>query len=267
VGDLERTQHLFLAGAQGPVRGVVDQELRRRQGNRSDRASAGALHLGHRHQVHQPDARIARAVRHPHHPPYRSHLNDRAFIDDLAKVSDQVNSRRHPPARVAHGDGWATHTPHNTLRRISPRTRSEPRPNSSPQLLMRHRLRRRTRTFWYDFRNDGDDPIYFEHQMGIIYSDFRPNPPTSPTPRWRACSKVNGWTARAGARRRIGLQVQAGRRATGAVIAAWSPLATPGSSCPPPATASRASMGWATAPNSGWSGQGPVGPQKGAPCI
>ena len=32
------------------------------------------------------------------------------------------------------------------------------------------------RTFWYDFRNDGDDPIYFEHQMGIVYQDFRPKP-------------------------------------------------------------------------------------------
>ncbi len=33
-----------------------------------------------------------------------------------------------------------------------------------------------SRTFWYDFRNDGDDPIYFEHQMGIVYQDFRPKP-------------------------------------------------------------------------------------------
>ncbi len=32
------------------------------------------------------------------------------------------------------------------------------------------------RTFWYNFRNDGDDPVYFEHQMGIVYRDYRPKP-------------------------------------------------------------------------------------------
>lgn len=32
------------------------------------------------------------------------------------------------------------------------------------------------RTFWYDFRNDGDDLIYFEHQLGIVYNDFGPKP-------------------------------------------------------------------------------------------
>jgi hypothetical protein len=32
------------------------------------------------------------------------------------------------------------------------------------------------KTFWYDFRNDGDDPIYFEHQMGIVEQDFSPKP-------------------------------------------------------------------------------------------
>jgi hypothetical protein len=30
--------------------------------------------------------------------------------------------------------------------------------------------------FSYDFRNDGDDPIYFEHNMGIMTRDLRPKP-------------------------------------------------------------------------------------------
>jgi hypothetical protein len=32
------------------------------------------------------------------------------------------------------------------------------------------------RTFWYDFRNDGDDPIYFEHNMGILTRELQPKP-------------------------------------------------------------------------------------------
>ena len=32
------------------------------------------------------------------------------------------------------------------------------------------------RTFWYNFRNDGDDPFYFEHALGTIRSDGRPKP-------------------------------------------------------------------------------------------
>jgi hypothetical protein len=32
------------------------------------------------------------------------------------------------------------------------------------------------RTFWYNFRNDGEDPFYFEHQMGIVNRQFQPKP-------------------------------------------------------------------------------------------
>ncbi len=32
------------------------------------------------------------------------------------------------------------------------------------------------RTFWYNFRNDGDDPVYFEHNMGIITQELQPKP-------------------------------------------------------------------------------------------
>jgi hypothetical protein len=29
---------------------------------------------------------------------------------------------------------------------------------------------------WYDFRNDGTDPLNFEHNMGIVTREFRPKP-------------------------------------------------------------------------------------------
>jgi hypothetical protein len=110
--------------------------------------------------------------------PYRSHLNDQAFIDDLKKVSDQVklpDGTRRPVWLTEMG--WATHTPHNTLRQ-------DFTPNSlraQAELIARSYLCAivsgvEPRTFWYDFRNDGDDPIYFEHQMGIVYNDFSPKP-------------------------------------------------------------------------------------------
>lgn len=110
--------------------------------------------------------------------PYRSRLNDQAFIQDLKAVSDQVRrpdgSRR--PVWLTEM-GWATHQPHNTSRQdFAPNTL-----RAQAQLIARSYLCALVSgvdplTFWYDFRNDGDDPIYFEHQMGIVYNDFRPKP-------------------------------------------------------------------------------------------
>ncbi|HWI56832.1 MAG TPA: beta-galactosidase, partial [Bacillota bacterium] len=110
--------------------------------------------------------------------PYRTHLNDQAFIDELKKVSDQVKrpeGQRRPVWLTEMG--WATHSPHNTLQQdFAPTTQ-----RAQAQLIARSYLCAivsgvEPRTFWYDFRNDGEDPIYFEHQMGIVYSDFRPKP-------------------------------------------------------------------------------------------
>jgi hypothetical protein len=110
--------------------------------------------------------------------PYRSQLNDLAFIDDLKKVSDQVklpDGQRRPVWLTEMG--WATHTPHNTLRQDFAANTLR----AQAELIARSYLCAivsgvEPRTFWYDFRNDGDDPIYFEHQMGIVYNDFRPKP-------------------------------------------------------------------------------------------
>ncbi len=110
--------------------------------------------------------------------PYRSVLADQAFIDDLKRVSDLVrlpDGRRRPVWLTEMG--WATHVPHNALGQ-------DFQPNSQraqAELIARSYLCAivsgvEPRTFWYDFRNDGDDPLNFEHNMGIVYRDFRPKP-------------------------------------------------------------------------------------------
>ncbi len=110
--------------------------------------------------------------------PYRAHLNDLAFINDLKKVSDLVklpDGKRRPVWLTEMG--WPTYTPHNTLRQdFAPTTL-----RAQAELIARSYLCAivsgvEPRTFWYNFRNDGNDPIYFEHQMGIVYNDFRPKP-------------------------------------------------------------------------------------------
>jgi hypothetical protein len=73
--------------------------------------------------------------------------------------------------------GWATNVPHNALAQdFQPTTQ-----RAQAELLARSYLCAigsgiEPRTFWYDFRNDGDDPFYFEHNMGIVTRDFRPKP-------------------------------------------------------------------------------------------
>jgi hypothetical protein len=110
--------------------------------------------------------------------PYRSHLKDREFIDELIQVSDQVklpDGRRRPVWLTEMG--WSTHTPHNVLRQdFAPNTL-----RVQAQLIARSYLCSivsgvEPRTFWYDFRDDGEDPIYFEHQLGIIRHNFSPKP-------------------------------------------------------------------------------------------
>ncbi len=110
--------------------------------------------------------------------PYRRTLNDAEFIGDLKKVSDLVrlpDGRRRPVWLTEMG--WATFAPHNTQRQdFEPNTL-----RAQAELIARSYLCAivsgvEPRTFWYNFRNDGDDPIYFEHQMGIVFRDFRPKP-------------------------------------------------------------------------------------------
>ncbi len=73
--------------------------------------------------------------------------------------------------------GWATHVPHHVLRQdfepVSQRVQAE--------LIARTYLCSivsgvEPRTFWYNFRNDGDDPFYFEHTLGTLRRDGLPKP-------------------------------------------------------------------------------------------
>jgi len=110
--------------------------------------------------------------------PYRKTLDDRKFINDLKKVSDLVklpDGRRRPVWLTEMG--WATHVPHNALAQ-------DFQPNSQraqAELIARSYLCSivsgvEPRTFWYDFRNDGEDPFYFEHSMGIVQRNMTPKP-------------------------------------------------------------------------------------------
>jgi hypothetical protein len=110
--------------------------------------------------------------------PYRSVLEDQTFINDLKKVSNLVrlpDGRRRPVWLTEMG--WATHVPHNALGQdFQPNTQ-----RAQAELIARSYLCAivsgvEPRTFWYDFRNDGDDPLYFESNMGIVTRDFRPKP-------------------------------------------------------------------------------------------
>ena len=110
--------------------------------------------------------------------PYRKTLVDADFIADLKKVSDLVklpDGRRRPVWLTEMG--WATHVPHHALGQdFAPNSQ-----RTQAELLARTYLDSivsgvEPRTFWYDFRNDGDDPVYFEHNMGIMTRDFRPKP-------------------------------------------------------------------------------------------
>ena len=110
--------------------------------------------------------------------PYRTVLKDDAFIAELKQVADKVklpNGQSRPVWLTEMG--WATFTPHNALRQDFAPTSLR----AQAELIARSYLCAivsgvEPRTFWYDFRNDGDDPVYFEHQMGVMYGDFRPKP-------------------------------------------------------------------------------------------
>jgi hypothetical protein len=110
--------------------------------------------------------------------PYSRTLNDRVFINDLHRVSDLVrrpDGTRRPVWLTELG--WPTYSPHNTLRQsFAPTTLRD-----QAGLIVRCYLLAigsgiEPRTFWYNFRNDGEDPFYFEHQMGIVNRQFQPKP-------------------------------------------------------------------------------------------
>jgi hypothetical protein len=73
--------------------------------------------------------------------------------------------------------GWTTNVPHNTMSQdFQPTTQRR-----QAELLARAYIDAvasgvAPNISWYDFRNDGVDPINFEHNLGVITRDFRIRP-------------------------------------------------------------------------------------------
>jgi hypothetical protein len=110
--------------------------------------------------------------------PYRATLNDAAFIADLRKAADLA---KRPDGRLREAwiteMGWGTHAAHNGPAQDFQATTQRRQAN----LLARAYIDAiasgvSPNVSWYDFRNDGDDPFNFEHNMGIVARDFTPKP-------------------------------------------------------------------------------------------
>ena len=110
--------------------------------------------------------------------PYRQVLEDRFFINELKVVSDLV--RREDGARRPvwlTEMGWSTVTPHNTMKQdFAPNTERDQARYIARTYLCSIVSGVEPRTFWYNFRNNGEEQMYFEHEMGILRRNFEPKP-------------------------------------------------------------------------------------------
>ena len=105
--------------------------------------------------------------------PYRKVLNDQALMNELSIVSRLVENK---PVWITEF-GWTTLTPHNTLTQdFAPFSQRQQAALLARTYLCMLASGIRTNISWYDFRNDGDDPLYFENEMGILHRDFTPKP-------------------------------------------------------------------------------------------
>jgi hypothetical protein len=105
--------------------------------------------------------------------PYRKVLNDRALINELRIAGDLVKGR---PVWITEF-GWTTLTPHNTISQdFAPFTERQQAEFLARAYLCGLAAGGEPNISWYDFRNDGDDPLYFENEMGILHRDFSPKP-------------------------------------------------------------------------------------------
>ena len=110
--------------------------------------------------------------------PYRGGLGDQEFIGDLKRVSEMVKLPDGRPRAVWLTEmGWPTSARHQRSGTSRPWSANGPRRSCSPGATSVRSFRASIlRTFWYDFRNDGDDPFNMEHNMGIVTADFRLKP-------------------------------------------------------------------------------------------
>ena len=99
--------------------------------------------------------------------PYRSRLDDAKLIRELQAASAAADGR---PVWITEM-GWSTH--------IGPNANADER--SQALLLARSYLSGAASGVvrnmgWYDFRDDGGDPFYFEYNFGVVRQDFTPKP-------------------------------------------------------------------------------------------
>ena len=110
--------------------------------------------------------------------PYRRVLDDQGFINDLRKVAELVKRPDGSTRPVWITEmGWATYVPHNTLRQdFEPHTQRQQATLIARSYIDALASGPGQNISWYNFRNDGNDLMNFEHNMGIVTRDFRPKP-------------------------------------------------------------------------------------------
>lgn len=96
--------------------------------------------------------------------PYRGGLVERQFVAELRQVAEQVGTR---PVWITEM-GWPTQiggTPERQQAELLARCYLSAMASGAVGNMS-----------WYDFRSDGPDPFYNEHNFGVLTADLRPKP-------------------------------------------------------------------------------------------
>lgn len=106
--------------------------------------------------------------------PYRSVLVEKTFIDDLQRASNMIQNRPVWNTEM----GWPTHTEHPVVQQDFIPANTE---RKQAEYIVRTYLTTiasgaNSKNYWYNFHNDGNDPWYFEYNMGITRHDLSPKP-------------------------------------------------------------------------------------------
>ncbi len=96
--------------------------------------------------------------------PYRHHIFEQGFISELQKASEMVGDL---PVWITEM-GWSTQVSGTPMRdqaiMLARSYLSALASGVAPNIS------------WYNFRNDGDDPFYNEHNFGVLFRDMTPKP-------------------------------------------------------------------------------------------
>lgn len=152
--------------------------------------------------------------------PYRAVLNDRELMNEMTLASRLAGDR---PVWVTEF-GWSGYTPHDTIDQGFFRPTTE---RQRAELLARAYLSLiasgvQTNISWYDFRDDGDDPVYFESNMGILNRDFTPKPAYAAYSTLTRLLKDRSLAGKVDTGNKDVLAYRFSGR-TGSVVAIWSP--------------------------------------------